>query len=96
MLMQYQAKCTKSLKKNSTMKSLIKKEANLHFKNNKEMNASLFNILSYGNAQYMRDNDTWSTSKRTEDLRSCDSMSELFDKHDINEERFRKFHEINL
>lgn len=70
---------------------------NLHFKDNKEMNASLFNILSYGNAQYMRDsNDTWSTSKRTEDLRSYSSMRELFAKHDIDEQRFRAFHEIKL
>lgn len=67
----------------------------LHFKDNKEMNASLFNILSYGNAQYMRDDDTWSMSQRTEDLRSYASMSELFAKHDIDENRFRRFHEIS-
>jgi len=66
----------------------------LHFKDNEEMNASLFNILSYGNAQYMRDGDTWSTSKRTNDLRSYASMAELFAKNDINESRFRHFHEI--
>ncbi|NGX38828.1 MAG: Antilisterial bacteriocin subtilosin biosynthesis protein AlbA [Chlamydiae bacterium] len=66
----------------------------LHFKDNQEMNASLFNILSYGNAQYMRTGDTWSTSKRTEDLRSYGSMSELFARHDIDENRFRHFHEI--
>lgn len=66
----------------------------LHFKDNAEMNDSLFNILSYGNAQYMRTNDTWSTSQRTEDLRSYNSMSELFEKHDINESLFRQFHEI--
>lgn len=67
----------------------------LHFKDNKEMNTSLFNILSYGNAQYMRDDDTWSMSQRTEDLRSYASMSELFAKHDIDENRFRRFHEIS-
>lgn len=82
--------------KNSTIETLSGRETNLHFKDNKEMNASLFNILSYGNAQYMRNDDTWTTSKRTEDLRSYNSMSELFAKHDINEERFRKFHEIRL
>lgn len=76
--------------------ALKEKTVRLHFKNNKEMNASLFNILSYGNAQYMRDKDTWSTSKRTKDLRSYPSMSELFAQHDINEARFRKFHEIKL
>lgn len=82
--------------KERTQYALEGKAASLHFKDNKEMNASLFNILSYGNAQYMRDNDSWSTSKRTNDLRSYASMSELFAMHDINEERFRKFHEIKL
>lgn len=66
----------------------------LHFKDNEEMNASLFNILSYGNAQYMRAQDTWSTSPRTEDLRTYNSMAELFNKHDIDEGMFRHFHEI--
>jgi len=66
----------------------------LHFKDNDEMNASLFNILSYGNAQYMRANDTWSTSPRTNDLRTYGSMAELFSKHDIDENMFRHFHEI--
>lgn len=66
----------------------------LHFKDNKEMNASLFNILSYGNAQYMRPGDTWTTSQRTADLRSYNSMSELFSKHDIDEALFRYYHEI--
>ena len=66
----------------------------LHFKDNEEMNASLFNILSYGNAQYMRAGDTWSTSPRTEDLRSYSSMTDLFAKHDIDEATFRRFHEI--
>ena len=48
----------------------------------------------YGNAQYMREGDTWSTSQRTEDLRSYASMAELFSKHDINRSRFHCFHEI--
>lgn len=81
--------------KERTLEALKEKEIRLHFKDNKEMNASLFNILSYGNAQYMRDNDSWSTSKRTGDLRSYASMAELFAKNDINQERFRKFHEIH-
>ncbi len=67
----------------------------LHFKDNEEMNASLFNILSYGNAQYMREGDSWSTSQRTADLRSYPSMADLFAKHDIDEARFRHFHEIS-
>jgi sulfatase maturation enzyme AslB (radical SAM superfamily) len=66
----------------------------LHFKDNQEMNDSLFNILSYGNAQYMRANDTWSTSQRTNDLRSYQTMEDLFAQHDINETLFRQFHAI--
>lgn len=66
----------------------------LHFKDNKEMNASLFNILSYGNAQYMLDGDTWTTSGRTNDLREYSSMDELFEKHQIDEKRFAQFHEL--
>ncbi len=66
----------------------------LHFKDNDEMNASLFNILSYGNAQYMRGNDSWSTSQRTADLRSYNSMTDLFAKHDLDEALFRHYHEI--
>ena len=66
----------------------------LHFKDNAEMNASLFNILSYGNAQYMRPGDSWSTTGRTRDLRTYGSMTELFAAHDIDEATFRRFHEI--
>jgi molybdenum cofactor biosynthesis enzyme MoaA len=75
-------------------KALEGRNIRLHFKDNAEMNASLFNILSYGNAQYMRDNDTWLTSKRTDDLRSYKTMEELFTKNEINEKRFRHFHEL--
>jgi molybdenum cofactor biosynthesis enzyme MoaA len=71
------------------------RDIRIHFKDNEEMNASLFNILSYGNAQYMRDGDSWSTSQRTQDLRSYGSMTELFEAHDIDEKRFRQFHEIS-
>ena len=66
----------------------------LHFKDNKEMNASLFNILSYGNAQFMNKGDTWTTSGRTEDLRNYQSMDALLKKHGINPESFKYFHEI--
>ena len=78
-----------------TRKALEPYAIKLHFKDNAEMNASLFNILSYGNAQYMRDNDTWTTSQRTRDLRSYSSMDDLFRQHDIDEARFKKFHGIS-
>lgn len=75
--------------------ALSGRNVRLHFKDNEEMNASLFNILSYGNAQYMRPQDTWSTTPRTQDLRTYNSMSELFSKHDIEESTFRHFHEMH-
>lgn len=67
----------------------------LHFKDNGEMNGSLFNILPYGNAQYMRPGDTWSTTRRTRDLREYGSIRELFASHDIDEQTFRKYHELS-
>ena len=66
----------------------------LHFKDNDEMNESLFNILPYGNAQYMRAGDTWSTSRRTRDLREYGSMEELLSAHDIDEAMFRRYHQL--
>jgi molybdenum cofactor biosynthesis enzyme MoaA len=69
-------------------------EIPLHFKSNQEMNASLFNILPYGNAQYARSGDTWSTTCRTRDLRSYPSLEALFAQHDIDSERFRRFHAL--
>lgn len=70
------------------------KNINLHFKDNQEMKDSIFNILSYGNAQYLREGDTWSTSQRTADLCTYNSMTEFFMKNDINEALFRHFNEI--
>lgn len=80
--------------KKRTKEVLKNKEIRLHFKDNKEMNASLFNILSYGNAQYMRPGDTWLTSQRTKDLRTYNSMPELFENNNIDEKLFRHFHEV--
>ena len=58
------------------------------------MAASMFNILSYGNAQYQRPGDTWSTTRRTDALESYASMAELFARHDLDESTFRRFHEL--
>ncbi|MCE5317905.1 MAG: radical SAM protein [Parachlamydia sp.] len=80
--------------KEKVQKELQGRPLRLHFKDNEEMNDSLFNILSYGNAQYMRKQDSWSTSQRTEDLRTYSSMGDLFAKHDIDESLFRRFHEL--
>lgn len=74
--------------------ALAGRGVDLHFKDNVEMNASLFNILSYGNAQYMLPGDSWTTSRRTNDLRAYGSMEELFAAHGIDESTFRRFHEV--
>lgn len=66
----------------------------LHFKTNGEMNTSLFNILHYGNAQYMRPGDTWSTTQRTRDLREYDSIEALFAEHEIDQAAFQRHHAI--
>jgi sulfatase maturation enzyme AslB (radical SAM superfamily) len=77
-------------------KALKNCDVRLHFKDNEEMNASLFNILSYGNAQFMHEGDSWSTSKRTQDLRTYQSMEELFAANKMDAQRFRHFHEVTL
>jgi len=66
----------------------------LHFKDNKEMKDSLFNIRPYGNAQYLRTDDTWSSSQRTGNLQNYASMSELFAAHEIDSVTFHRFHAI--
>jgi sulfatase maturation enzyme AslB (radical SAM superfamily) len=66
----------------------------LHFKDNAAMNSSLFNILPYGSAQYMRPGDSWSTSRRTRSLREFASMPALFAAHDIDEETLRHYHGV--
>jgi sulfatase maturation enzyme AslB (radical SAM superfamily) len=80
--------------KERAIRALSGKNINLHFKDNSEMKSSLFNILSYGNAQYLREGDTWMTSQRTGDLRIYNSMSELFAKHGIDENQFRHYHGV--
>lgn len=77
------------------VKQLLKnQDLRLKFKNNLEMNESIANILAYGNLQYMRNGDSWSTSRRTKSLLNYNSMQELFEQHEIDETLFRKYHEI--
>lgn len=82
--------------KNKASKILTENNVEMHFKDTEEMKDSIFNILSYGNAQYMRGCDSWSTSQRTEDLRTYNSMDEFFAKNEIDEPLFRKFNEISV
>lgn len=82
--------------KNKASEILQQYNIEMHFKDTQEMRDSIFNILSYGNAQYMRAEDSWSTSRRTADLRTYNSMADFFAKNNIDEPLFRKFNEIFL
>lgn len=63
-----------------------------HFKNNTEMNNSLFNILATGVAQYKLPHQTWSTTPRTDNLMRYQSMEELFEENNIDVDLFNAFH----
>ena len=78
--------------KGQIKKNLRKYNLKLHFKDNAEMNNSLFNILPYGNSQYMTPDDSWITSKRTDYLINYNSMDEFLSKNNINIPMFNKFH----
>jgi MoaA/NifB/PqqE/SkfB family radical SAM enzyme len=83
-----------ALFKNSAIKCLADSKIELHFKDNKEMNDSLFNILSYGTAQFMHKGDTWSTSRRTRDLRTYSDIESLLSENNIEKTIFESFHSI--
>ncbi len=68
----------------------------LLFKDNALMQSTLFNILPYGNAQFMLPGDTWSTSRRTADLRSYYSMEELAERHGMDLDTLRSAHGLDL
>lgn len=63
-----------------------------HFKNNDEMNNSLFNILATGVAQYKLPHHTWTTTPRTDNLMRYQSMEELFEENNIDADLFEAFH----
>ena len=66
------------------------------FKSVEEMNESLFNILATGIAQYRRDNDTWSTTKRTKSLFDYKSMDDMLTDNGIQSDLFDKYHLYNI
>jgi len=63
----------------------------LRFKDNCEMDDSLFNILPYGNAQYSN-GGTWRTTKRSELLFNYYSIDELFEYNLEQMNKFRQYH----
>lgn len=64
------------------------------FKSIDEMNSSLFNILATGIAQYRRDNDTWTTIRRTKSLLEYNSINEMLADTDIDASLFDKYHSL--
>lgn len=68
----------------------------IHFKNNQEMNQSVFNILATGIAQYRLPENTWTTTQRTEFLLNYKSMEELFERNKIDVDLFNTYHSYNL
>lgn len=71
-------------------------DVDIQFKNNHEMNQSLFNILATGIAQYRLPEHTWTTTPRTEFLLNYKSMEELFERNRIDVDLFNTYHSYNL
>ncbi|MBL7766981.1 MAG: radical SAM protein [Chitinophagaceae bacterium] len=71
-------------------------DVDIHFKNNQEMNQSLFNILATGIAQYRLPENTWTTTPRTENLLNYKSMEALFERNKIDVDLFNTYHSYKL
>lgn len=81
--------------KNEIQENLKGLALDIHFKNNSEMNQSLFNILATGVAQYMLPETTWITTHRTESLLNYQSMDQLLELNKIDVDLFNSFHTYN-
>jgi len=73
-------------------RKLVNVNVDLHFKDNQEMNQSLFNILATGIAQYRLPENSWSTTQRTENLLNYKSMEQLFEQNNIDFKLFNDYH----
>ncbi len=67
-------------------------EVDIHFKDNTEMNQSLFNILATGIAQYRLPGTSWTSTPRTENLLSYTSMEQLLEKNKVDVDLFYLYH----
>lgn len=76
--------------------ALMKYDVKVRFKSVDEMNDSLFNILATGVAQYRKDGDTWTTTRRTKNLLNYSSIGEMLTENDIDARLFDKYHLCNL
>lgn len=71
-------------------------DVDIQFKDNQEMNQSLFNILATGIAQYRLPENIWTTTPRTDNLLNYKSMEELFERNRIDVDLFKTYHSYNL
>lgn len=71
-------------------------DVDIQFKDNQEMNQSLFNILATGIAQYRLPENIWTTTPRTDNLLNYKSMEELFERNRIDVDLFNTYHSYNL
>lgn len=67
-------------------------EVDVHFKDNTEMDQSLFNILATGIAQYRLPGTTWTTTPRTENLLNYKSMEQLLEQNKVDVDLFNLYH----
>ena len=71
-------------------------DVDIQFKDNQEMNQSLFNILATGIAQYRLPENIWTTTPRTDNLLNYKSMEELFERNRIDVDLFNTYHSYNV
>jgi sulfatase maturation enzyme AslB (radical SAM superfamily) len=67
-------------------------DVDVHFKDNTEMDQSLFNILATGIAQYRIPETTWTTTPRTENLLNYKSMEQLLELNKVDVDLFNLYH----
>lgn len=67
----------------------------LKFKSADEMNESLFNVLATGIAQFRKNGDTWTTTRRTKSLFDYRSVNEMLMENGIDVQLFEKYHLYN-
>lgn len=67
-------------------------EVDVHFKDNTEMDQSLFNILATGIAQYRLPGTTWTTTPRTDNLLNYKSMEQLLEQNKVDVNLFNLYH----
>lgn len=75
--------------------ALNRYDLGLKFKSADEMNESLFNVLATGIAQFRKNGDTWTTTRRTKSLFDYRSVNEMLMENCIDVKLFEKYHLYN-